>query len=474
MLRVKRQTEDATSSARRTSSNLEGDEPDGECYECMRPTKRRCNMCSKDFFCSDLCQKRRSGRHLFECSKRPLTSADYLWRSLAEDLMPQEEDVLEDFGFNNLLGGNMNYLLGVYGGLYLSGRFSAEDIHEWRVKGILFDKIKEFYYSIPENCRGEYFPWFLKNLHVLERPMTKDEAQQKVMATFYDKARPYLDIEDRNKTARELKPEAKGASYNLLAQILQRFSPNPMEQNWYSFGFVTCRGQGEESVLVDLYLLLLTESDGSFFYEFYNSRRDNIQPVTFTQFWKAYEAGTLIQLMDSKGLKKLRSRLLFLEGFLSVPPTGHHPSVWSLKQFLEIDDPMDRPPVPSVDVDYGFINCRTFEETCILMEIYRKILKTVNPLALHQACVAGDLFAFANVFFQMKGEWRPLMRNFYPLKKVVEAELGPKLRSEVGPELGPELKSEVGPEVGSKANEDPPASQSLFSRLWAFIGGYTI
>ena len=358
--------------------------------------------------------------------------------------MPQEEDVLEDFGFNDvLLGGDQTYLLGVYGGLYRSGKFSAEDIHEWRVGGILVDKIKEFYYSIAEDCRGQYFPWFLENFHVLERHMTIDEAQQRLIATFYDKAKPYLDIEDRNKTARDLKPAAKGASYNLLAGTLLRMSPNPIDENWYSFAFVTCRGKGEESMLVDLYQLLLTESDGSFFYEFHNRRRGVIPPATFTQFWKAYEAGTLIQLMDSKGLKELRSRLMFLEGFLSVPPAGPRPSVWNLVRFLEINDPMDHPPAPSVNVDYGFINCRTFEETCTLMEIYRKVLKTANPLALHQACVTGDLFQFASLFVRMEERWRSLMRNFYPLK-----------------------------EVESQADEDSAGSPSLLSRLWAFIGGF--
>ena len=367
--------------------------------------------------------------------------------------MPQEEDVLEDFGFNNVLfGGDRTYLLGVYGGLYRSGKFSAEDIHEWRVGGILVDKIKEFYYSIAEDCRGQYFPWFLKNVHVLGSPMTTDEAQQRLIATFYDKARPYLDTEDRDKTARDLKPEAKGTSYNLLAGVLLRMSPNPIDRNWYSFAFVTCRRQGEESILVDLYQLLLTESDGSFFYEFHNSRRGVIQPATFTQFWKAYEAGTLIQLMDSKGLKKLRSRLPFLEGFLSVPPSGPRPSVWHLLQFLEISDPMEHPPTPSVNVDYGFINCRTFEETCTLMEVYRKVLKTANPLALHQACVAGDLFQFANLFFPMEERWRSLMRNLYPMEEVV----------------GKELRSEA----GSEADEDSAGLPSLLSRLWAFIGGF--
>ena len=275
--------------------------------------------------------------------------------------MPEDDDVLKYFGFNNVLpAGDMSKLLGVYRGLYLSDKFSSEDIHEWRIGGILVDKIKEFYSNIPENFRRQYFPWLLKNLYVLERPMTKDEAQQKLIATFHDKARPYLDIEDRNKTASDLKPEAKRSCYNLLAGILLRFTPNPIEMNWYSFGFVTCRGQREESMLVALYQLLLTESDGGFFYESHDRRRGVIQPATFTEFWKAYEAGTLVQLMDSKGLKEQRSWLPFLEGFLSVPLAGPRPPVWDLKQFLEISDPMDHPPFPSVNLDYRFINCHTF------------------------------------------------------------------------------------------------------------------
>ena len=146
--------------------------------------------------------------------------------------MPQDEDVLEDFGFNDFLFGvDQTYLFGVYRGLYLSDKFSAEDIHEWRVGGILVDKIKDFYYSIPEVSRGQYFPWFLQNCHVLDGPVTKDEAEKRYIATFYDKARPYLDIEDRNKTARELTPKTKATSYNLLAGILLRITPNPIKSN---------------------------------------------------------------------------------------------------------------------------------------------------------------------------------------------------------------------------------------------------
>ena len=148
--------------------------------------------------------------------------------------------------------------------------------------------------------------------------------------------------------------------------------------------------------------------------------------------------------MNSKRLKELRSRLLLIERFLSVPPVGPHLSVWNLKQFLEINDPMDHLLILSVNVDYGFISCRTFEETCTLIEIYRKVRKTVNPLELHQTCVAGDSFQFGSGYVRMKEPWRSLMRNFYLGNKVVESELGPELRSKVGSEIGSEVGSEVG------------------------------
>ncbi|KAI4253554.1 MAG: hypothetical protein LQ352_003615 [Teloschistes flavicans] len=199
--------------------------------------------------------------------------------------MPEDEDVLKDFGFNNVLfGGDQSQLLGVNGGLYRSGTVSAEEIHEWRIGGILVQKIKEFYLSMPEHSRGQYFAWFLKNSHTLERLKTRQEAEQDYPAVFYDKSKPYLETSDHNKAVRDLKPEAKKLSYYLLAGTLHRISPNPTDEAWYFFGFVTCRGMHEEAILQDLYQLVLTESDESFFYEFHSRRRGIVPPATFTQF----------------------------------------------------------------------------------------------------------------------------------------------------------------------------------------------
>ncbi len=117
---------------------------------------------------------------------------------------------------------------------------------------------------------------------------------------------------------------------------------------------------------------------------------------------------------------------------------------------------MDHLPLPSVNVDYGFINCHTFEETCILMKIYEKVLETAYPLEIHQACVADDLFHFASGYVRMEEQRRSLMRNLYPLKEGVESEPGPELRSE----------------ARSEAGEDPAGLRSLLSRSCASIGGF--
>ena len=381
-------------------------------------TSRNCSICGKDYYCSELCQDKRSGPHLFTCTKRPLTSADYLYRCIAEDVLPEDEDVLEHFGFNHLTSfADRCKLLGLYKGLYLSDKVTEEDIHKWQVEGTLVANIKEFFYQIPETHRGGYFPWFLKNTHILERCVTEKEAIENMAATFYDQARSYLDSEDQHKNPKELEPEAKAHCYNMLAATLHMAHPHPVEYNWYTFGFCTCRGELEENWLGGLYQRLLLGDklfeDVMAMANWHPSRKS--QTATFTEFWHSYQSGTLIQLIDSKGLKESRLGFPFLEEFLSVPPSGPHPSVWDLKQFIAINNPAEYPPIPALQVDYGFMNCQTFEETCVLMEIYKRLLQKANPLELHKACLAGKLFVFAQKFHAMEEGHKKLMKNFYPL-----------------------------------------------------------
>lgn len=391
-----------------------------ECYVCTRPTSRKCSICNKDAYCSESCEEKRSGSHIFTCTKRPLTTADYLYRSIADDRLPDDEDVRKDFGFNHLTSyGDQSKLLGLYKGLWFSDDITVEEIHKWQVEGSLVTNIKEYFYNIPEECRGGYFPWFLNNTHILDQPMTTKEAQGKIISTFFDKARSYLIEEDRQKDLKDLEPEAKRQAYIFLAASLHAASPNPIEPNWNNFGFCTCDSEREEGELGSLYLRLLHGYE-QFFSDLPDRYRlqhlSGLETASFTEFWQAFESRSLIQLMDAKGLKNDRLRFPYLETYLSVPPSGLQPSVWSLKQFLAVNSPADFPPCRAVNFDYGFRNCQTFEEICILMEIYRRLLTKVNPLELYKACLAGQLFEFAAKFDKMDEAHRRLMRNFYPLK----------------------------------------------------------
>jgi hypothetical protein len=189
---------------------------------------------------------------------------------------------------------------------------------------------------------------------------------------------------------------------------------------YHTFAFVTCRNSAEKSVLVGIYLLLLVPSDGSLFYTFHNERRSPTHTASFATFWKSYEAGTLLHLIDSHGLTNLRTRLPRLESFFSVPPSGPHPSVWDLKQFLENADPATHPPTSAFSCEYGFVNCNTLEDTCTLVEIYERVLERADPMDLHRACVIGRLFEFATAYLEMEEGWRLLLRNSYPLSYTLE------------------------------------------------------
>ncbi|THV46494.1 hypothetical protein BGAL_0381g00010 [Botrytis galanthina] len=392
----------------------------GECNTCSKVASRMCSICNKDFYCSELCETKTHGSHLFTCAKRPLTSADYLYRNIVRDTVPDEEDVLEDFGFNRLVSfADHCKLLGLYKGLWL-GDVLVEDIHRWQVEGTLIANIKKYFYQINEANRGGYFPWFLGNLHILEKPLTQEDSIQNILATFYDQAKAYLDKEDQHKQPSQLEPEAKIQCYEILATVLHAAHSNPVQKNWYSFGFCTCTDEREESTLGLLYrrLLLgnklLDDLRGSNQHVFYGPAP---QTATFTEFWHAYESGKLIELIDSKGLQKMRLEFKFLQWFLSLSPSRPQASVWSLKQFVAIDNPAEVPPNETLQVDYGFMNCQTFEETCILLEIYKRLLREADPLELHEACLAGKLFEFAEAYYHIDESHRRLMKNLYPLRR---------------------------------------------------------
>jgi hypothetical protein len=256
---------------------------------------------------------------------------------------------------------------------------------------------------------GAYFPWFLKNKHLLE--IQRDPGDFSAAMTFIEEAQKALDSDDQRRYWRELQPDAKKYSFEILWMALMGARPPPTQDTWLKFGFCACRNEAEENVLGAIYSSLLTDQrEGSLVPEHLRSR-----PCTFKEFWKAYESGRLVKLMKDKirnGFADIDA-LPIVREYLSRQPSNINPSVWDLKQFLEINNYTTYPPVDPVRFDYGFLNCQEFEETCTLAEIYKRLLRVVHPLELHKACIEHRLFELAQKYHSMDKNHRRLMNNLY-------------------------------------------------------------
>lgn len=96
---------------------------------------------------------------------------------------------------------------------------------------------------------------------------------------------------------------------------------------------------------------------------------------SFEEFYQAYESCSLVQLFNSKNINLQRFGP-HLTGFLADAPHVNK-SVWNLKQFVVAHE-SNGLPVPSVQADYRFSNCRNEEEVLQLKDIYKKIFEDDN------------------------------------------------------------------------------------------------
>jgi hypothetical protein len=324
--------------------------------------------------------------------------------------MPDDPDVLEQFGFQNLLSyKDRTKLLGLYIGLVKYLRVTAEELQLWQQEKSLVDNIIRVYGEQSWFQGGAYFPWFLQNKHILE--IQRDPDDLSAAMTFIEEAQNALDSDDQRKDWRELQPDAKKYSFEIFWMALMGAWPPPTQDTWLKFGFCACRNEVEENILGSIYSSLLTDQrEGSLVPEHLRSR-----PCTFKEFWKSYESGRLVELMKDKirnGFANIDA-LPIVREYLGRQPSNINPSVWDLKQFLEINDYAKYPPVDPVRVDYGFLNCQEFEETCTLAEIYKRLLRVVHPLELHKACIEHRLFELAQKHHSMDKNHRRLMNNLY-------------------------------------------------------------
>jgi len=83
-----------------SSGGASSEDNGDECGVCDRKTKRHCSLCGRDWYCSESWQKKRHTSHRFLCAGGSLRTADYLYKTLLQDEVPDDPQTTEQFGFD--------------------------------------------------------------------------------------------------------------------------------------------------------------------------------------------------------------------------------------------------------------------------------------------------------------------------------------------------------------------------------------
>ncbi|KAH6883759.1 hypothetical protein BKA70DRAFT_1341422 [Coprinopsis sp. MPI-PUGE-AT-0042] len=397
---------------------------DDDCRRCDRPFRFTCTACKKARYCGKECQERDWCLHIFDCNtNKPIKTFHYLAKAIAQDLLPTDGRTLEDWGFRRAEAcpepvPGPNYIFGLYVGLVKYCNIEPKTLDQWRRKGILLQEIKKVYEPIPENRRGGYYPWLLRNEYVLDlsQPIPSDThaaMADKLLKTAWSFATgaPHISA-DETITVPKTWEKKKIECLLLCGMILERGRPAPsgFEEMWVHYGFCV-GGLWEEMQVASLYTSLLRRT-------------------SFQEFFDTIESSGMINLLKSKvswpqgfvgGDEEISKEF---EDVMSGSGQGVYKSVWWLKAFVQRQVELVNPDfqiIPSIRVDYGFMNCRNDTERRTLLGLYRLYFESENPkprpLELHQACIKGQLFEHLSTFprVKLREEHRRLLKNPYPL-----------------------------------------------------------
>ncbi|KZP17693.1 hypothetical protein FIBSPDRAFT_933890 [Athelia psychrophila] len=378
--------------------------PDHECAHCERPGTQRCSGCKDPnaWYCGPDCQRKSWPLHIFHCNPtKPINTAYYIAQAVIQDRFPDHEQALEDYGFTRAFSmENRSNLLGLYKGLYMYLDVAPKDLHRWRVRGILVQEIKAAFEKIPESHRGGYYPWFLKNQWILEPAQeAPDIGREMILRGWrYSIGDPTSNPPSDHITAIVKGwPDDKQACYEQCMMSLSKMHPGPAQRSWIDFGFCTCEDEYVESRLGVIYAQI-------------------VKQCTFNELLAAYRASSLAPLIDKYGFGADRESITHLQDVLSSTGSATSKSVWWLKSFV-LADAVTLQPRRSVVADYGFMNCEQPQDQEDLKAIYKKFFqcREADPIALHNAAIAGKIFEYVGGVVKLKKKFRRLMKNLYPL-----------------------------------------------------------
>ncbi|KAF5855625.1 hypothetical protein ETB97_008860 [Aspergillus alliaceus] len=339
------------------------------------------------------------------------------------DEIPDDPQTLDDYGFSCCETWNQkSHLLGLYKGLLVILEVKALELDQWRCEGRLVENIIAVFNKIPERSRGKYFPWFLRHTYLLDdKSPPQQDPETSVFLQWIENAKSYLPPEDRKKDIKDLQPVAKRDIYIAFASLLHASHPHPEGiiydwDMWYDLGFCVCRNEHEEGALGSLYNKLIRGN--KYFVDYDRSlgiEYDGPSPTptcTFEEFWRAYESGKLIQLMDHYGLKQHRSEFKHLDTFLSGRPGSSRPSIWRLQHVLALRSASIPPQLTHAARQYGLTQSMSAKDKINLTEVYDRVLSNGDPMELHRARCKGEVLIYVqSIVKKIEGDVASILKS---------------------------------------------------------------
>jgi hypothetical protein len=385
------------------------------CASCGVSASVRCSACRKVWYCSKKCQENEWSGHLIDCYPgRPITSADHLRAAVHRQKLPEDLEILLDYGFTCVGEVDGKILLDCYQVIFDEG-VRSRDLHQWKESGQLLAQVEKLLQSLDAWKTLHIIHWFNEHRYAFDSTMPAPDhteagaiMAEKIMAAqvrLWNRVGDFPS-HDRDEIYSAIRNWPKPRANFFLFYAMLPFSyPGPDWDNWVAFGFCACHDESEEQFLSETYKLL-------------------VERCTYDNFLAAYSTSGIIQLLDANDLRGRHMIHPYLEDVLSGSPVMFK-SVWYLKKHVQDRTSVQSDMEPSVRADYRFMFCTSDSEYQDLKGLYKSIFerRDTNPLKLHEACVSGSLYAYVlGLFPELKKKknrakkFERLLRNMYPLQ----------------------------------------------------------
>ncbi|KAF7351653.1 MYND-type domain-containing protein [Mycena sanguinolenta] len=319
------------------------------CESCGVSARVRCSACKKVWYCSKKCQESDWGGHLVNCNpNRPITSADHLRAAVHRRKLPNDLDILSEYGFTRVGEDGAKTLLDIYRVVFDEG-IRSRDIHQWQTAGNLLQEVEKVLRPLENWKTFQIWPWFEGHRYVFDPtlPISKHDGEnqaERIKAAQVQLWNKVGDFPSHNHA--EIRsyinsrwPNEKEMFFSFRSALGLGWYPRSEFESWVHFGFCTCQDEAEEAFLCSTYQMLA-------------------EYCSYDEFFTAYISSNIIQLLDAKGLRGRRMIHPYLEDALSGSPAVFK-SVWPLKQYLRCSSRGRFDLELCVEVDYGFSNCTT-------------------------------------------------------------------------------------------------------------------